>query len=352
MTAYNLASLMDDRLAAISRARVPEPSLIVFSGRGLHFYWIIDPIPRAALPRWQACQQHLQRLLRGDAAAVDCTRLLRLIGSVNTRAPESCRTVTGILHSGTAYQFDWLAEQILPRPRAEIRDIRARQAKPPSKNKRAAARGKRPIFDWWMAVYNDLYLIIDHHWPNGVPEGRRDVLVFLLAVALSWFTTSESLEAEVVSVARRIAPTLSEVEVLSYTSSVRNRATRAAAGDRDEWRGRSQDPRYHFKRETLYCMLRDLIPPALERSLAGIMSTEERDRRRAARESARNRTSEGRHHSKHADAATRSRASTLFLEGHSVRSISTLLSVPRSTVADWLRAANTNQALVGSTRLT
>ena len=348
----NLASLMDDRLAAISKARVPAPNLIVFSGRGVHFYWLIDPIPPAALPRWQACQRHLQRLLCGDPAAVDCTRLLRVIGSVNTKAPDCCRTVTGVLQSASAFHFDWLAEQILPRPRAEIRDIRAQQAKSPSRGKKTAKRGKRPIFDWWMAVYNDLYLIIEHSWPHGVAEGHRDLLVFLLAVALSWFTTSEALDAEVVSVARRIAPTLSEDQVLSYTGSVRTRASRAAAGERDQWKGKAQDPRYHFRRETLYGMLKELIPPTLERKLAGIMSTAERDRRRAERESARNRKEEGRHRSNHADAETRSRARALALEGHSVRSISSLLSVPRSTVADWLRSANTNLGLVGSTRLT
>jgi len=327
-------------------------SLIVFSGRGLHFYWIIDPIPAAALPRWQGCQRQLQRILRGDPAAVDCTRLLRLIGSVNSKAPKECRTVTGILQSPFRYKFDWLADQILPLQRAEIRDIRAQRARATAKGKISASCGRRSIFDWWMSVYKDLYTIIDHHWPNGVAPGHRDVLVFRLAVALSWFTTSESLDAEVVSVARRIAPTLSQAEVLSYTSSVRSRAARAAAGERDEWRGKSQDPRYRFKRETLYELLKELIPPALERRMSGIMSTQERDRRRAERERGRNRKDEGRHRSSHADDETRSRARALALEGFSVRSIASLLSVPRSTIADWLRSANTNSALAGSTRLT
>jgi len=337
----NLSALMDCRIGAITRAGVPEPSLIVFSGRGLHFYWIINPIPANALPRWQACQRHLQRLLQGDPAAVDCTRLLRVIGSVNTRAPESCRTVTGFLLSTAAFDFDWLAAEILPRSRAEVRDIRAMRAKQSGPRKNAASQGKRSVFDWWMAVYRDLYLIIEHHWPSGVAEGHRDRIVFLLAVALSWFTTSDALDAEVLSVARRVAPTLSEAEVLSYTSSVRARAARAAAGERDEWRGRSRDPRYHFRRETLYNWLTDLIPPDLEQQLAGIMSTKERDRRRSERERLRDRGGEGRHRSRHAVDETRSRARAMALEGHSVRAIASLLSVPRSTVADWLRPANT-----------
>jgi hypothetical protein len=338
----NLSALMDDRLGALSRAGVPEPSLIVFSGRGLHFYWIINPTPAAALPRWQACQRQLQRLLQGDPAAVDCTRLLRAIGSVNARAPATCRTVTGILLSTASYDFDWLASEVLPRSRAEVRDIRAMRARKNGSRRNAASPGRRSIFDWWMAVYKDLYLIIEYHWPTGVAEGHRDRMVFLLAVALSWFTTGDALDAEVVSVARRIAPTLSEVEVLSYTSSVRGRAVRASEGERDVWRGTPRDPRYHFKRATLYDWLADLIAPALEQKLTAIMSKEERDRRRSEREGARDRVAEGRHRSTHAPEETRTRARLLSLEGHSPRTIASMLSVPRSTVADWLRSANTS----------
>jgi len=338
----NLSALMDDRLAEIARSGVPEPSLIVFSGRGLHFYWIINPTPAAALPRWQACQRQLQRLLQGDPAAVDCTRLLRAIGSVNARAPETCRTVTGILLSTASYDFDWLAAEILPRSRAEVRDIRAMRARKDGSRRSAASSGRRSIFDWWMAVYKDLYLIIEYHWPKGVAEGHRDRMVFLLAVALSWFTTGDALDAEVVSVARRVAPTLSEAEVLSYTSSVRGRAVRASDGERDVWRGTPRDPRYHFKRATLYDWLADLIPPALEQNLTAIMSKMEHDRRRSEREGARDRVAEGRHRSSHAPQETRTRARLLSLEGHSPRTIASMLAVPRSTVADWLRSANTS----------
>lgn len=348
----DLAALLDQKLSVLQRARLPAPSLIVFSGRGLHLYWIIKPLPAAALPRWQPCQRVLQRLLEGDPAAVDCTRLLRLVGSVNSRAPEYCRTVTGVLNSVSEFDFDWLAEQILPRSRAEVRDIHAQRAKGPPDKRRKAETGKRTVFDWWMAVYRDLYTIVEHHWSEGVPEGHRDTIIFLLSVALSWFTLSEALEAEVLSVARRVAPTLSEKEVLSYTSSVRDRAARAAAGDRDQWQGKPRDPRYHFKRETLYLMLKGLITPAQEQKLFGIMSNQERDRRKAERERSRNRTAEGRHRTSHAKAEVRARAFALSSQGKSVREISTALSVPRSTVADWLRSANTTDGVDGFARLT
>jgi hypothetical protein len=279
--------------------------------------------------------------LDGDPTAVDCTRLLRLVGSVNSRAPDHCRKVTGILNSVSEFDFDWLAEQILPRARAEVRDIQAQRAKARQDERRKTEAGKRTVFDWWMAVYRDLYTIVEHHWSDGVPEGHRDTIIFLLSVALSWFTVSEALEAEVLSVARRVAPTLSEKEVLSYTSSVRDRAVRAAAGDRDMWREMSRDPRYHFKRETLFNWLADLITPALEKRLTGIISTAERDRRKRERELMRDRVREGRYRSSHASDETRLRAQAMALDGLSVRVIASVLSVPKSTVSDWLRSKNT-----------
>ena len=37
---------------------IPEPSLVVFSGRGLQVKWLFEkPIPAQALPRWQAVQE-------------------------------------------------------------------------------------------------------------------------------------------------------------------------------------------------------------------------------------------------------------------------------------------------------
>jgi len=348
----DLVALMDSRLDIIARARLPAPSFVVFSGRGLHFYWVIEPLPAAVLARWQPCQRHLQRLLGGDPAAVDCTRLLRVVGTVNSRAPAHCRTVTGILNSVSCFNFDWLAEQILPRSRAEIRDIAVQRAKTQPLTKTAGATGKRTIYEWWMAVYRDLYILINHHWPAGVAEGHRNNLVFLLAVALSWFTSSDALEAEVVGVARRVAPTLTETEVLSYTSSLRQRAARAALGERIEWQGKLRDPRYYFRRETLYQLLKALITPALEAKLTAVMSTEERDRRRNVRERARDRVADGRYRSSHADPEARARAISLSLDGHSARVIATMISVPRSTVADWIRSANTKQRPAGFARLT
>ncbi|GMA66268.1 helix-turn-helix domain-containing protein (plasmid) [Alicyclobacillus fastidiosus] len=71
--------------------KIPEPNLIIHSGRGLACVWLIEPVPSQALPLWQAMENYLVRQLDkfgGDAKASDAARVLRLAGTVNSKSGE------------------------------------------------------------------------------------------------------------------------------------------------------------------------------------------------------------------------------------------------------------------------
>jgi hypothetical protein len=73
------------------RDKLPEPNLIIFSGRGLVLVWLIDPAPFKALPLWQAIQNYFVKQLKevgGDTKAVDPARIFRIAGSTNSRNGE------------------------------------------------------------------------------------------------------------------------------------------------------------------------------------------------------------------------------------------------------------------------
>lgn len=100
---------------------IPAPSLLVFSGRGIQAKWLLEgTLPRAALPRWNACQRYLiDRLLPlgADPQAKDASRVLRTVHTTNSKSGEICRVV----HVETAengkpvrYDFEYLAELLLP----------------------------------------------------------------------------------------------------------------------------------------------------------------------------------------------------------------------------------------------
>ena len=104
-------------LELISRAKPqpPLPSLAVFSGHGLHLYWKL----RQALPatpenidRVEAALRKIAAVFAGDPAVCECSRLMRLLGSHNTKNGEWTR-VELIRQSSTTYTLEelegWLA---------------------------------------------------------------------------------------------------------------------------------------------------------------------------------------------------------------------------------------------------
>ena len=67
---------------------IPEPNLVIFSGRGLVLIWTIDPIPYMAMPLWRAVESYLVDNLKdlgADAKATDPARIFRLAGSINSK---------------------------------------------------------------------------------------------------------------------------------------------------------------------------------------------------------------------------------------------------------------------------
>lgn len=70
---------------------IPHPALVVHSGNGIHCYWVLrEPLrlDDADIARLEAINRGLCRLLRGDPAATDATRILRPPGTTNRPGPE------------------------------------------------------------------------------------------------------------------------------------------------------------------------------------------------------------------------------------------------------------------------
>jgi hypothetical protein len=254
-------------LSALEAAGIPEPNCIVYTGRGAHLYWLIERTDGRALPRWQACQRRLVKVCQGDRMSADATRVLRVVGTMNSKA-DNFRVTAEPIHP-IRHNFDWLADQILPKTRAEIRDLRAERAARQLDTMVPSTQGQPygSIYERWALVYRDLHAIVAHRWP-GVPieAGHRDTVLFHMANALSWFTLSEALDNEIMAVARQLTPSLTAAEARGYCSSV----LRRAVGTVDQ--GREQ--RYRYKRETLYEQLSPLIPDELLQNLRAIIPNE------------------------------------------------------------------------------
>lgn len=67
---------------------IPEPNLVIFSGRGLVLVWLIEPVPYKALPLWNSIQNYLLNQVKdlgGDSKAIDAARVFRVAGSINSK---------------------------------------------------------------------------------------------------------------------------------------------------------------------------------------------------------------------------------------------------------------------------
>ena len=103
----------------------PEPSLVLFSGRGIQAKWFLDtPLPSGALPRWNAAQNHLQTCfaeIGADPNARDASRVLRLLGTTNSKSGEAVRVIhitPGQGDKPKLYGSEYLFEHFLPNSRS------------------------------------------------------------------------------------------------------------------------------------------------------------------------------------------------------------------------------------------
>jgi hypothetical protein len=249
---------------------LPEPSLVVWSGRGKHLYWLLKPLPAKTLAVWQRLEDRLVgslRLFGADPLAKDCTRVLRLVGSVNGKNGEEVR---GQILTGKRWGLHEFADKVLgPRKegkRGEVRDLHAQAAK---RGQRVSKSLSGSIYERWYKVYQDLLKIANYH--GKIPVGHRDEWLFLSAVALSWFTQADSLVYEIESNAKAFTSGLRSCEVEKISKLIGRKAEAAKSGEKVEWNGELVDPRYRFKRATLYERLEGLIPGELLPELRAIL---------------------------------------------------------------------------------
>ena len=288
------------------------------SGRGLQVKWVFtEPLGRAALPRWKAVQMELNESLKdlgADPAAIDASRVLRLEGSVNSRTGETvrvlhvCRTATmgGALNSDgvAAYNFDILADTLLPFTRAELEEVRRQRdaermyresieqaqaaidkaATPAPKVGGARRRGGRRFSSSqlaWDRLEDLRKLIKMRGYEGGLPAGERNKYLFLAAVFLAQSCLVADLMSELHELASQFAPSWSKADIERCAVSVVSRAQAAAQGHKADFDGQKVDPRYRFSNPGLVRWLEITAEEAKE--LKCILTPEETLRRNKVR---------------------------------------------------------------------
>ena len=94
--------------------KIPRPTMVVDSGRGIHLYWRVQNAPYGALNTWQQLEDYLYYNLKhlgADLRAIDGARVLRLPGTINSRNKKRCEVI--YVDNKTTYTMYDLREQYL-----------------------------------------------------------------------------------------------------------------------------------------------------------------------------------------------------------------------------------------------
>jgi hypothetical protein len=113
-------------LDALLRAKIPFPSLAISTGRGLALVWRHEPVPGHVLLKWHRCQQEIFEALKplgADSGAIDAARVLRLVGTYNSKSGKLVQSIFENLDE--VWDFGELAEEILPLTQEEFDEQQA-----------------------------------------------------------------------------------------------------------------------------------------------------------------------------------------------------------------------------------
>jgi hypothetical protein len=165
-------------LAHLQDLRLPVPTYVLATGRGLQTTWLHDAVPRAALPRWMAAQKYLQRQLRpfgADPRAIDAARVFRLCGTRHSLAGAIVRPIWTVASPASMWRWDFedLLREILPLARAELEFHRIRRAMAAQGRSGRAPVSTLTAATYWETVLSDLQKLRRLRWFDSIASKSR-----------------------------------------------------------------------------------------------------------------------------------------------------------------------------------
>lgn len=192
-------------------SKIPEPNLLVHSGRGINLIWLIEPVPYAALSLWMAIQNFLANQLKSvgvDSKALDPVRVLRVAGSQNSKNGAG---VTVEYRHNHKYTLRQIQEEYLPalKPRKGENNSPGRQAKVHKLYNTYSLHGARLL---------DLTRLVELR--NYDVHGHREVILFLYRYwSCCFLSDPEDALRQTIEINASFAEPLPHREVVTATKS-------------------------------------------------------------------------------------------------------------------------------------
>lgn len=290
--------------------KIPRPSLIIDSGRGLYLIWLIEAVPNKALPLWKAVQEYLYRQLKefgADRQALDATRVLRVVGSVNSKTGTRVQILD-------RYDYIYKLREIQSEYLPELEPNRPKKKGRPSKV--VFVHRERSLYYARIQDITKLCELRDYD-----VKGHRELILFLYRYYLcSFYDDAEKALNDVLELNSQFIKPLPI-----------NEATKATGSAEKVYL--SKDKQYKYKNETLIDLL--CITEEEETYMTTIISKREYKRRKNLRNSKAYKEklkSEGKLSKKEEMEQIREKIKSLREEGLKNKEISKALSLTTKTL--------------------
>lgn len=316
---------------------IPEPSMVVDSGRGLHIYWRIEDAPYGALWTWQELEDFLYKKLEhlgADIKATEGARLLRLPNTYNSRSNSECKI---LIEKDITYSMFDLREKYL-KYKSKSYQLELHQVKEFKQNKKSVVS---PLFNSYsLHSYRVEDLKTLCKLRNYDVEGHRNFILHCYAYWTGIYVRDdEELEKQVIEFNNAFKKPLKENEVkailrcipkainkfLDYQQRLKEGLVAKVTKGMNERGG------YWYKNETLIDRLE--ITPEEQKKMKTIIGTSEKYERKNVKRRASRRNEEGLTEREQQKKEKETVIKELVNKGYSMSQVANELGVNRSTVS-------------------
>lgn len=235
----------------------PPPSYILSSGRGIHAVWLFNKIgikrhsTYNATARWKVIQnkiisevqEKICSVIGGqvDTAVKDLARVLRLSGTINSKTGDNVDIIWSAFSSKSQIlryaSLDDLQVGFGLKPREEYlleKQIISLSLEKSKRQKEAGENSSTKNFVTLnQTIISDLWKVYHNVWNGRIPDGKWDLWLFSMTVALSHTTHPDALVATVKDICNQIG-WMNHKEALGMMGSAIRRAKKSLENQKDE----------------------------------------------------------------------------------------------------------------------
>lgn len=197
--------------------QIPVPNMLIDSGRGLYYIIFLENTKVEDLPKWQLVERYLYEKLKklgADNKALDATRVLRVVGSTNSKNNELVKVID-------TYDYQYTLDEIIENYIPEVNEDRKEKQKPLGVRKKGRKKKFVSLFNLYNLYYTrfkDIKKLVEIR--NYEMTGYREVTLFLIRYFLNVYHGDDDLVMEeVIEINNSFTEPLEINEVFNATRS-------------------------------------------------------------------------------------------------------------------------------------